>query len=206
MIAGGPTIRYIVTILVAIGIQAPATDNLLRNGSFDNEVLGWVDPTDAFPTGLWAHRRPGESGAVKVINEGMIRTPLTTGKDTLINSISQCVRVEPGRRYELSARALAVRDQPVAGYGAVSIIWFSNTNCDLKKNGSGLVQTNYALSSAKLTALDDAWHELRLRDLAPPRGARAAEVSLDSAVTDFDRKGDFVVWFDDVVFRVAGAG
>jgi len=195
------TFRALIVGIAVVALQTPAPTNLLRNGGFDRDLFGWTGY--GLKGAAWLPAADGRSAAVKVINEGLIRTPMTSGKDVLIDSIAQCVAVQPGTLYRLSARGRVPADQHVAGYGAISVVWFETANCSIRSNGSGIIGVPL---TAKLTAADDAWHELLLPALVAPAGARAAHISLDAAVTDFEHRVDFEVWYDDAVFTQASAG
>jgi hypothetical protein len=188
-------LQVIAVIASCLALQLSASANLLRNGAFDHDTSGWNGSA-----GTWAAGPTPDSGFLRVVNWQFQHDVRLTGA-TLVGT-SQCVLLQPNARYELEARARAMAGQAVGGYAAAEIMWYSTTNCSIRRDGSNMI--NVKPPSIRLTEIDGAWHDLKLENVQPPAGARAAEISLLSAVTDYDHRGDFEVSFDDIVFRVQG--
>ena len=181
--------RWLVLAVVAVlgandrGRSAPST-NLLANGRFDRDLRGWSATT---------LRAEWSDGAVKIVNKSFQHAlPGITSNSV---TIWQCVRVMPGRRYDLRARTRTDVPAIGRGYGAATVDWFTTRNCTVGRHGSRQINT---ITTTKDAAADAQWHDVSLTVVAPS-ASRSAIVSLDSVVTDMT-VGDFVVWFDDAMF------
>jgi len=187
--------RRMFVLLVALsGLLTPAlrAQSLINNGSFVGGTLtGWTIaplPITVYLSSLSASA-DGSGSAEVILAQG----------STIAIGISQCATgIAPGTSYAFGGKLYVPSGQPTpGGYGAVSVRWYSTTNCsgvDLGSLGSSAVDSLYAAV--------DTWHASRAASIAPP-GARSARVegyllSRQSGTTPLR------ILFDEIFLQVAG--
>lgn len=163
-------------LFLAIALARPlsaASPNLLTNGSFDHDLAGWSHA----PNATWSFALGGTV---------LVFTSPTPGSDVL----SQCVGVEGGSLYTLSAAVNNQGDGGAQGDGGVAlhVRWFDAAGC-----GGTVLVGSPSLDFERPVSL----FEPRSRVLASPGAARSALVLF---VLRADTSSGFPLVVDDVVF------
>ena len=176
------------SLLGGVAAAGAADGNLLTNGDFDFGNDGWLNG----PTTPWVASSGGIEGTLEVTNNAPwdLKTLALVG---------QCVPVEAGKEYTLSAKAFLPGGQEREGGGQALMVFDTGDAC----NGSAL--TNWETGTV---AWEDNWGNLSLTHVAPA-GANSAWAYL-SATKNKPYVGDdweapLRVHFDNVWFGVAEA-
>lgn len=175
-----------ITLLSLYGLTGPAlparADELVVNGRFDDDLVGWKTFHDAQRQADWAAADAAgssSSGSAKLTNTEMqaaiVNTPMV-----------QCVPVQAGEDYRAAAKIRVEPGQARTGMAALYLIWFSNTDCF----GNTLRSDSVGAATSP-----GGWTPIHL-DTTSPAGAVA--VQLRTYVTKHQAGGTFSADFDDV--------
>jgi hypothetical protein len=172
----------VIALALLIAAPALAQTNLVTNGSFDEDVLGW-EPVEDFisirfdPEDVDASE---DSGSARV----------TFGEDLLAKKghVAQCVAVLPGRTYVGAASFLIPSEQNRMGSAGLRVAWFESSNC------SGFFQDGFGFSGNR----EGQWTDLPSLDFVAPDGIFSAEVQLEIQKPQLG--GTLVAHYDEVMF------
>jgi hypothetical protein len=172
----------VIALALLIAAPALAQTNLVTNGSFDEDVLGW-EPVEDFisirfdPEDVDASE---DSGSARV----------TFGEDLLAKKghVAQCVAVLPGRTYVGAASFLIPSEQNRMGSAGLRVVWYKSSDC------SGFFQNGFGDSSER----EGQWTDLPFLDFVAPEGVFSAGVQLE--IQKLTHGGTLDVYFDEVMF------
>jgi hypothetical protein len=173
---------FLVAVSVSILLAAApvAAQNLLQNPDFATDLSGWTVNAGAGSI-VW---HPLDADGSASSGSARLTTPSAEGQTT--NSIQQCVEVDGGTDYVLSAKVFRSQGVLVSAFGSVT--WHAGSGC-----ASFLGEDNLISLFAPGAG---GWQE-ESATIGAPGAAGSAVVRLRSRRED---SGALVVHFDSVVF------
>lgn len=142
---------------------AGAQQNVLVNGSFDEDVLGWAPVENYMSVSFDADDVDGdmESGSAVV-----------TFNDTIegdVGSVAQCIQVRPGQVYTGTASYRIAPGQMRVGTAEMRFAWYTSSDCSGFSSATGFGNTGGVVGP---------WTDLAAAQFVAPSDAFSADVQL----------------------------
>ena len=172
-----------VALALLIATPCLAQTNLVSNGSFDEDVLGW-EPVEDFMSIRFAPEEDVDG------SEDSGSALVTFGHDSLKEEghVVQCVAVLPGRTYEAAVSFLIPTEQNRKGSAGLRVVWYESSDC------SGFFENGFGDSGKR----EGQWTDLPFLDFVAPKGVFSAGVQLEIQKLQHGHTLD--VYFDEVMF------
>jgi hypothetical protein len=180
---------YVLAFLGAFASTGTAAaQNLLVNGNFDSNVLGW-----GF-VGTGSFTRDSSLDADSDPSSGSGRLENTAPVGFGASSATQCVAVTGGRNYDFKAWIRFPTGQASSGRAMVNVNFFDAAGCH-GSNIGGSASPNVQSTTT------GTWVLSQVVAIAAPASAVSAQINLDSVKTE--ATGSLVANFDAAVFSSA---
>ncbi len=173
-----------VALALLIATPCLAQTNLVTNGSFDTQVLGW-EPVEPFMSVDFDIEDVDES---ELSGSALVAFNSTLGTEKT-GHVGQCVAVLPGRTYPGSVSFLIPTGQDRLGSAALRVAWYGSDDC------SGVVSE---VGFGNQSGFEGAWADLAPLQFVAPAGTASADVQLEIRKPVLG--GTLIIHFDEVMF------
>lgn len=182
-------------LLLALASPAASAQNLLFNGTFDEDIAGWQEIASQDNESLWAPDDANDDP-----NSGSIRLERRDGAPGggIASFRFQCIPMEPGQEYELQARYRILPEAMTDTVVYVLAAIFNQADCTGGFTG---------LQSAYEGFARDTWDEVEFsfgqQTISTDQSGRGLRIALGVAQPR-ETMGEAIVLLDDVVLLAPG--
>jgi hypothetical protein len=176
----------IVVALLAASLSAPrdsAAQNLVENGSFDADLLGWDNVDAGKQWDAFDEFEDPSSGSMRV-------THLSSAGTTLV--VRQCALAEAEREYAMSFSHVTFA-MNTEGRAQVRLLWFANTTCTDTTSGVEILSSE----------VEGPWTHVEKLVTSPP-GTQSALIEIGARKSVGSASDEYRVYFDDIVVPEPG--
>lgn len=172
----------VATIVWIAGAASAQGENLLVNGDFDEDYVGWF-MAPSWVLHEWSHE-PDVNG---VPTSGSLRQENVNDDGIKAGGMGQCVSVTPGQAYRFGGSTYVPSGQAAEGGAGIHFQWKGTPDC----TDSGI---GGAYGTDGVPGLFDAWYSSQSDWLVAPATAHSAQIDLVSR--KYDAAGTFVAYWD----------
>ena len=160
--------------------NSPLGENLLKNHSFENQLIDWRIPLGA----VWTNDGGVNNGGALIIHTDQ------APDDKYIHEtvVSQCVPLSTGEKFKLSAEFRGLKTPLAAHANRANVIWYESIDCTTGGQWGGFIEPKKHIH---------IWQKISSNNLTPALGAKSAKITI---VQNGRYHNNADAYWDNIVF------